>query len=423
MGQITCGYNNIRLIRKPYKDIPAGSNNQEQVAKMKVDKLGNFNLIPLESGSYYNIDNQIFPKSGDSGQIYLISDPDVGVLIPHIKKESGYTISYKSFDLDELPSKYTITDYLDRLKLATANLPINGSGANKGIKEKLSYEVTEFIFAQPIFLKNGSSWSVYSPLYKINDDDIVYEKFDVNNFNSLFETNDNLEINDVVISNKPIEDIKFSQFGIGNNGISLKNGLSYTISDTGDVNFNIGNIKSDTTPFSKIKLRVPIDGQYIVERKLETDTFRKGDVISGTSVTSLLCSIFQEIYEKLGDNVCVCSSYSSVDKSIEISSTMVSSFTGDGVVVRLKYKNTKTNPHFQYSITDGASSLNNYPIKYNGLTGNDLKSIPAGYYKVTFESAGTNSKWVFTKESNTLFEKINMLVKKSSNFDILIVKK
>ena len=72
----------------------------------------------------------------------------------------------------------------------------------------------------------------------------------------------------------------------------------------------------------------------------------------------------------------------------------------------------------------GSLDIPKRQIKYNDKYGSDLTLIPAGYYRVT--SIGDKSNgyyWLFTRESNGLFDKMNTFFNKTSNFDILIVKK
>ena len=409
MATVNCGFNNINLIRRPFKKMAVNSGT---MANMRIEKLGNFNLIPLDNGSYYNTENQIFPMGEDTGQIYLISDPDVGVLIPHIKKESKYVLSYKNIDLDGLYNKSDFNTFISEYRDSLAN-----SG---NLSDTLSYSVYGFIFIQPIFLNSSGTWYVYTPMYKINDDDVVFEKRTFDNMSNIFNMNSSLEINDVVVSDQNIDDMNFSQFAIGKNGLSMRNGMSYTISETGDVNFNVGNIKSDSTPFMKIKMKLG-DTFDVVEKKLESESYRKGDVILGTSITSLLNSIFQDMSEKideLSNDIHICSTYGSTqNKSVFLKNGMTS-IPDTGIIVRLVYKSTVSSPTFSFN------TITERQIKYNDKYGSDLTLIPAGYYRVT--SIGDKSNgyyWLFTRESNGLFDKMNTFFNKTSNFDILIVKK
>lgn len=405
MATVNCGFNNINLIRRPFKKMAVNSGT---MANMRIEKLGNFNLIPLDNGSYYNTENQIFPMGEDTGQIYLISDPDVGVLIPHIKKESKYVLSYKNIDLDGLYNKSDFNTFISEYRDSLAN-----SG---NLSDTLSYSVYGFIFIQPIFLNSSGTWYVYTPMYKINDDDVVFEKRTFDNMSNIFNMNSSLEINDVVVSDQNIDDMNFSQFAIGKNGLSMRNGMSYTISETGDVNFNVGNIKSDSTPFMKIKMKLG-DTFDVVEKKLESESYRKGDVISGTSITSLLNSIFQDMSEKideLSNDIHICSTYGSTQNKSVVLKNGMTSIPDTGIIVRLVYKSTVSSPTFSFN------TITERQIKYNDKYGSDLTLIPAGYYRVT--SIGDKS-WLFTRESNGLFDKMNTFFNKTSNFDILIVKK
>ena len=409
MATVNCGFNNINLIRRPFKKMAVNSGT---MANMRIEKLGNFNLIPLDNGSYYNTENQIFPMGEDTGQIYLISDPDVGVLIPHIKKESKYVLSYKNIDLDGLYNKSDFNTFISEYRDSLAN-----SG---NLSDTLSYSVYGFIFIQPIFLNSSGTWYVYTPMYKINDDDVVFEKRTFDNMSNIFNMNSSLEINDVVVSDQNIDDMNFSQFAIGKNGLSMRNGMSYTISETGDVNFNVGNIKSDSTPFMKIKMKLG-DTFDVVEKKLESESYRKGDVISGTSITSLLNSIFQDMSEKideLSNDIHICSTYGSTQNKSVVLKNGMTSIPDTGIIVRLVYKSTVPSPKFSFN------TVTERQIKYNDKYGSDLTLIPAGYYRVT--SIGDKSNgyyWLFTRESNGLFDKMNTFFNKTSNFDILIVKK
>lgn len=409
MATVNCGFNNINLIRRPFKKMAVNSGT---MANMRIEKLGNFNLIPLDNGSYYNTENQIFPMGEDTGQIYLISDPDVGVLIPHIKKESKYVLSYKNIDLDGLYNKSDFNTFISEYRDSLAN-----SG---NFSDTLSYSVYGFIFIQPIFLNSSGTWYVYTPMYKINDDDVVFEKRTFDNMSNMFNMNSSLEINDVVVSDQNIDDMNFSQFAIGKNGLSMRNGMSYTISETGDVNFNVGNIKSDSTPFMKIKMKLG-DTFDVVEKKLESESYRKGDVISGTSITSLLNSIFQDMSEKideLSNDIHICSTYGSTQNKSVVLKNGMTSIPDTGIIVRLVYKSTVSSPTFSFN------TITERQIKYNDKYGSDLTLIPAGYYRVT--SIGDKSNryyWLFTRESNGLFDKMNTFFNKTSNFDILIVKK
>ena len=409
MATVNCGINNINLIRRPFKKMAVNSGT---MANMRIEKLGNFNLIPLDNGSYYNTENQIFPMGEDTGQIYLISDPDVGVLIPHIKKESKYVLSYKNIDLDGLYNKSDFNTFISEYRDSLAN-----SG---NLSDTLSYSVYGFIFIQPIFLNSSGTWYVYTPMYKINDDDVVFEKRTFDNMSNIFNMNSSLEINDVVVSDQNIDDMNFSQFAIGKNGLSMRNGMSYTISETGDVNFNVGNIKSDSTPFMKIKMKLG-DTFDVVEKKLESESYRKGDVISGTSITSLLNSIFQDMSEKideLSNDIHICSTYGSTQNKSVVLKNGMTSIPDTGIIVRLVYKSTVSSPTFSFN------TITERQIKYNDKYGSDLTLIPAGYYRVT--SIGDKSNgyyWLFTRESNGLFDKMNTFFNKTSNFDILIVKK
>lgn len=409
MATVNCGFNDINLIRRPFKKMAVNSGT---MANMRIEKLGNFNLIPLDNGSYYNTENQIFPMGEDTGQIYLISDPDVGVLIPHIKKESKYVLSYKNIDLDGLYNKSDFNTFISEYRDSLAN-----SG---NLSDTLSYSVYGFIFIQPIFLNSSGTWYVYTPMYKINDDDVVFEKRTFDNMSNIFNMNSSLEINDVVVSDQNIDDMNFSQFAIGKNGLSMRNGMSYTISETGDVNFNVGNIKSDSTPFMKIKMKLG-DTFDVVEKKLESESYRKGDVISGTSITSLLNSIFQDMSEKideLSNDIHICSTYGSTQNKSVVLKNGMTSIPDTGIIVRLVYKSTVSSPTFSFN------TVTERQIKYNDKYGSDLTLIPAGYYRVT--SIGDKSNgyyWLFTRESNGLFDKMNTFFNKTSNFDILIVKK
>ena len=421
---VNCGYNSVNLIRKPFKGLTKSSNS---ASGLRLQPLGDFNLIPVDG--YYNVENKIFPLDNDidgfnasQWKIYVISDPEVGVLIPHIKKETknNLIIRYKNIDLDGLFNEPDIKAFLSSYKSS-----VNDS------TDKVS--VTDFIFAQPVFLRKTTdstySWYVYLPSYKVNDDDIVFDYQQWGQFGNYFTTNSSLEINDVVISNQEVDNMNFSQFGIGKNGISLKNGLSYTISNTGDVNFNVGNIKSDTTPFMKVRMK--LDGASTpttFDKKLDSDSYKKGDVLSGTLLTSLMGTILQNLYSKL---VYSCTTASTTQtKSVTISE---SKFPNEGILLHLKNANTAESPNFKYNrvipatgtqTMDATISSTPVPITYNNKTGSELKSIPAGYYKVTpiyDNNNHTFTGWKFTTDS--LYTQINLLMNKISKFDFLIVKK
>ena len=403
---ITCGYNNIELIRRPFKKM---SSNQNQSSKMRIEELGDFNLIPLETDSFYNVENQVFPKDGDSGQIYTISDPDVGVLIPHIVKFGRFPLSYKTVDINDC---INIPDF--NTSIISKMNDINSSV----LLNNVIYNVLDFIFTQPIFLKTNSVWYSYVPRYKINDNDIFFEKIEITDFNNMFEVDEDMEINDVVISDQNVSDMNFAQFGIGKNGLSLKNGLSYTIDGGGNADFNIGNIKSDVQPFAKIKIN--INNQLIaINKKLEVNSYKKGDVLSGTSFTALLGTVLQNIIGEYTDKYIDCNTEGNIQEKVV--STSGNSYynvnnTNNTIYVRLKNSNTHSSPTLHLNNQD------NRLIMYNGVYGNNLVNIPEGYYKGTSVELNENTRvWKF--EQDELVNSVNTFLKKTSSFDVLIVKK
>ena len=160
---------------------------------------------------------------------------------------------------------------------------------------------------------------------------------------------------------------------------------------------------------------------------LETEPYKKGDVISGTSITSLLNSIFQDMNDRideLSNDIHICSSYGSVqNKSIVLKNGMTL-IPETGIIVRLKYESVVSSPTFSYSIENGETSETTQQIKYDDKFGSELTSIPAGYYRVKLiGNKNDNQYWLFTREPNELFDKMNTFFNKTSNFDILMIKK
>ena len=160
---------------------------------------------------------------------------------------------------------------------------------------------------------------------------------------------------------------------------------------------------------------------------LETEPYKKGDVVSGTSITSLLNSIFQDMNDRideLSNDIHICSTYGSVqNKSIVLKNGMTL-IPETGIIVRLKYESVVSSPTFSYSIENGETSETTQQIKYDDKFGSELTSIPAGYYRVKLIGNKNDGQyWLFTRESNELFDKMNTFFNKTSNFDILMIKK
>ena len=160
---------------------------------------------------------------------------------------------------------------------------------------------------------------------------------------------------------------------------------------------------------------------------LETEPYKKGDVISGTSITSLLNSIFQDMNDRideLSNDIHICSTYGSVqNKSIVLKNGMTL-IPETGIIVRLKYESIVSSPTFSYSIENGETSETTQQIKYDDKFGSELTSIPAGYYRVKLIGNKNDGQyWLFTREPNELFDKMNTFFNKTSNFDILMIKK
>ena len=160
---------------------------------------------------------------------------------------------------------------------------------------------------------------------------------------------------------------------------------------------------------------------------LETEPYKKGDVISGTSITSLLNSIFQDMNDKideLSNDIHICSTYGSVqNKSIVLKNGMTL-IPETGIIVRLKYESVVSSPTFSYSIENVETSETTQQIKYDDKFGSELISIPAGYYRVKLIGNKNDGQyWLFTREPNELFDKMNTFFNKTSNFDILMIKK
>ena len=160
---------------------------------------------------------------------------------------------------------------------------------------------------------------------------------------------------------------------------------------------------------------------------LETEPYKKGDVVSGTSITSLLNSIFQDMNDRideLSNDIHICSSYGSVqNKSIVLKNGMTL-IPETGIIVRLKYESVVSSPTFSYSIENVETSETTQQIKYDDKFGSELISIPAGYYRVKLIGNKNDGQyWLFTREPNELFDKMNTFFNKTSNFDILMIKK
>ena len=418
MSEINFGYGHLKLIRRPYKKLHngSGSSGSNYAYKYKVDDLGDFELIPLEPGQCYNTENQVFPfdvnNNGEHIQpiaknvnrtIYLISDSDVGMMIPHIIEQSNdfsYQSMYKNIDIDSVVNMNTISDYNN----------INQHSNNNLYK----YSVSGFIFVQPIFLKDSNNWYVFTPRYKVNDEDVHFDRFSLDN--SFLNRAEEINIKDVVISNNNIEDMKFSQFGLGKNGISLVNGFKYTIDKAGNTRFNIGNIKSDSTAYI-----LTDDGtnEYF-ELKIDSSSYNKGDVLSGSSFSALLGSV---LFSLGAEDLYTCEKYTTSGGTMRVINNCdfdtaeplrkftifekeggSVSYSNLGLSTGTYGDNTNTNDTF-YQLID---ANNNQPVT----------NLDAGcYYDIFFD--GTN----FILSPNKKLPKVNALLKKMSNYDILLVKK
>lgn len=423
MSSFLCGYNNINLIRRPFKKFSPGTNTNELFSKYKVQKLGDFDLVPLDCCTYYNKENQTFPVDEDltgySGDwwIYTISDPNVGVLIPHILKEKKGMFFSKIYNTDTLSNGTEISTLFARIGHEFDN--------NTVITR---YSIGGYIFVQPIFLKKTSNWLVYVPAYKINDDDVVFTTIEMSqaNFNNMFY--DENSISDVVISDEKIDDMHFANFGIGKDGISLRNGLRYTIDNGGNVDFNVGNIKSDAMSFVLQKVSdygEPISNATTIKKKIESSSHVKGDVLSGTAFSSLLSSILFDIYENTLDEQIYTTSTASttatkvVSEQRSISSSNESN--GKPFTLELKLENTATSQP-KIKVTDTSSNSRTFTVtKFDDITVSGAIYIPAGRYNVTYTNTTTNP--TCTLETVRLYSKINSFIKKVSNYDILLVKK
>lgn len=416
MATINFGYGYLNLIRRPYKKLHGDTTGNSEY-KYMAQPTGDFELIPLESSQCYNAENQVFPFDVNNGQhiqptniqpnstIYLISDPDVGMMIPHIIERSktlfAYQPMYKNTDIDSVLNKGMI-----------------GNKSSTFDSQNYKYSVGGFIFVQPIFQKihndnNSDTWYVFAPRYKVNDNDVHFDKFTLNpNFFSSAVTENR---KDVVISNKNIEDMGFSQFGLGKNGISLVNGFKYTIDKAGNTRFNIGNIKSDSTAYI-----LTDDGtnEYF-ELKIDSSSYNKGDVLSGSSFSALLGSVLFSLGAEDLYNCEKCTISGSTMRVInncdfdtaeplrkftifekEGGSVSVSNL---GLSMGTYGDNTNENDTW-YTLKDSS----NQPVT----------NLDAGcYYDIFFD--GTN----FILSPNKKLPKVNALLKKMSNYDILLVKK
>lgn len=399
-----CGYNKVALVRRPYKKMGT----RGYSSNLRVNPIGNFDLIPLDEGVFYNKENRTFPFESDvtvdsntgkhDGRIYLISDPDVGVLIPHIWKQTLYLYHFKSSNID-----------LDDIVNTGTPVLMFGKNRMESDRSNINYSVSGFLFVQPIFLKVGSDWYAYIPKYRINDADIQFEKISAESFITHFSESSNY-INDVVVSNQNIENVKFTQLGIGKNGIELKNGLKYKMDKAGNAEFNIGNIKSDSMTFVKKPIMSNNTVSGMSNIKLETMSYTKGDVLSGTSFSSLLSSILFDIYDELKDKntvyTCTSASEGSSIATKVINSTPSNQNTFE---FRLKYPINSPSPQ----LTVGSMTM---PIRFNNYN-EQISLVPAGYYVVTKQS----NFWKF--QYNDVYHKLNMFMKKISNFDVLLIKK
>lgn len=408
MATINFGYGYLNLIRRPYKKLHDATTGDSGYGYM-AQPTGDFELIPLEPNQCYNTENQVFPFDVVGGQhiqpttkqpnstIYLISDPDVGMMIPHIIERSktlfAYQPMYKNTDIDSVSNKGMIGD--------------NGNTFNS---QNYKYSVSGFIFVQPIFQKihngnNSDTWYVFAPRYKVNDNDVHFDKFPLNPYffsNAVVE-----DRKDVVISNMNIEDMGFSQFGLGKNGISLVNGFKYTIDKAGNTRFNIGNIKSDSTAYI-----LTDDGtnEYF-ELKIDSSSYNKGDVLSGSSFSALLGSV---LFSLGAENL-----YIAINNAGML---YVGGFDGDPDYFSIYVENdiTGLSPDID---NDYIIQMNTGQISYPGSftvgdEGVSQDHLSKGYYNV--KKVG-NGKYKITP--NKKLPKINTLLKKMSNYDILLVKK
>ena len=171
-----------------------------------------------------------------------------------------------------------------------------------------------------------------------------------------------------------------------------------------------------------------IGGQFTtVNKKLELNSYKKGDVLSGTSFTSILGTVLQNIIDEYTDKYIDCDTEGNIQvKNVSTSgnpyysSYNISNTSNNTIYVRLKNTNTRNNPSLRLNGQDVSTYLR--PIMYNGVYGNDLVNIPEGYYKVTPTELSPNTRvWKF--EQDKLVNSVNTFLKKTSSFDILIVKK
>ena len=145
--------------------------------------------------------------------------------------------------------------------------------------------------------------------------------------------------------------------------------------------------------------------------KLETVSYTKGDVLSGTSFSSLLSSILFDIYD---ETKCSNDNLFTLTTATQGSSTNAKVLDGtppniNEFELKLKFAITTTNP----TLTVNGTTL---PIKFNNDS-ETISLVPAGYYIVQKQS----NFWKFKFDS--IYHKLNMFMKKVSNYDILLIKK
>lgn len=413
----------INLMRRPRKILP---NATGSVARHFIRNIGSFDLIPIEGGQFYNTEGRSFPDINDNNidnkTIYLISDPDIGIIIPHIKKSKGFGVK----------GDIVVPDNICNM----ADLNQNQATPN------VMFEICGYIFTQPIFCYDSGgvggnpSWSMYIPRYKVEDSNIHFLEVPFDNFSTFFERRNDEEFNikKVVISDKNIDETRFSQMGICKNGISMKNGLKYEIDNAGNVNFNIGNIKADSTAVMYMrKLKSEFNGASIFSDRntlpIQFDSFSysKGDVVSGNTFSSILSATLSNIFnilESKDDSISICESSS----NLQIKETTFDDFDiNTPFKIHFLHKNTYSEGNLKLKVNHG----NTYTTGTISLIDNNSISadnpLRDGYYKAQFRRDGTGETspmyFDLTTMTNVLYEEIKTLSSLISKYNILLVKK